>query len=100
MKPRKLLKEAERIASSYCITDGKKFRLKDFDPADTNGMKSKNAAQGMLEDSSPMLAEMQEKLYAQDVWALLLIFQGMDAAGKDGGVQHGMSGGDPGGWEG
>src|ERR1700682_507279 len=65
MKPRKLLKEAERIASSYCITDGKKFRLKDFDPADTNGMKSKDAAQGML------------------------------AAGKDGAIKHVMSGVNP-----
>jgi len=95
MKPRRLVKEAERIVSPYCITDGKKFRLKDFDPADTNGIKSKKAAQSMLESSSQMLAEMQEKLYAQDVWALLLIFQGMDAAGKDGGIKHVMSGINP-----
>ena len=95
MKPRKLLKEAERIASPYCITNGNKFRLKDFDPADTNGMKSKNAAQSMLEQSAVMLAEMQEMLYAQDVWALLLIFQGMDAAGKDGAIKHVMSGVNP-----
>jgi PPK2 family polyphosphate:nucleotide phosphotransferase len=95
MKPRKLVKEAERIVSAYCITDGKNFRLKDFDPADTNGIKSKKAAQSMLESSSLMLAEMQEKLYAQDVWALLLIFQGMDAAGKDGAIKHVMSGINP-----
>jgi PPK2 family polyphosphate:nucleotide phosphotransferase len=95
MKPRKLVKEAERIVSQYCITDGKNFRLKDFDPADTNGIKSKKAAQSMLESSSLMLAEMQEKLYAQDVWALLLIFQGMDAAGKDGAIKHVMSGINP-----
>jgi PPK2 family polyphosphate:nucleotide phosphotransferase len=95
MKPRKLVKEAERIVSPYCITDGKNFRLKDFDPADTNGIKSKKAAQSMLESSSLMLAEMQEKLYAQDVWALLLIFQGMDAAGKDGAIKHVMSGINP-----
>ena len=95
MKPRKLVKEAERIVSPYCITDGKKFRLKDFDPADTNGIKSKKAAQSMLESSSLMLAEMQEKLYAQDMWALLLIFQGMDAAGKDGAIKHVMSGINP-----
>jgi PPK2 family polyphosphate:nucleotide phosphotransferase len=95
MKPRKLIKEAERIVSPYCITDGKKFRLKDFDPADTNGIKSKKAAQNMLESSGLMLAEMQEKLYAQDVWALLLIFQGMDAAGKDGAIKHVMSGVNP-----
>lgn len=95
MKPRKLIKEAERIASLYCITDGKKFQLKDFDPADTNGIKSKKAAQDMLEQIGPMVAEMQEKLYAQDLWALLLIFQGMDAAGKDGAIKHVMSGVNP-----
>ena len=95
MKPRKLIKEAARIASPYCITDGKKFRLKDFDPADTNGMKSKKHAEKLLEHSNLMLTEMQEKLYAQDVWALLLIFQGMDAAGKDGAIKHVMSGINP-----
>ena len=95
MKPRKLIKEAERIASLYCITDGKKFRLKDFSPADTNGIKSKKAAQDMIEQIGPMVAEMQEKLYAQDLWALLLIFQGMDAAGKDGAIKHVMSGVNP-----
>src|ERR1700720_3684342 len=95
MKARKLVKEAERIVSPYCITDGKKFRLKDFDPADTDGIKSKKAAESMLGQSSLMLAEMQERLYAQDVWALLLIFQGMDAAGKDGAIKHVMSGINP-----
>jgi PPK2 family polyphosphate:nucleotide phosphotransferase len=99
MKPRKLVKEAERIVSPYCITDGKKFRLKDFDPADSDGIASKKAAESMLESSSQMLAEMQEKLYAQDLWALLVIFQGMDAAGKDGAVKHVMSGINPQGCE-
>jgi len=95
MKPRKLIKEAAQIASPYCITNGKKFRLKDFDPADTNGIKSKKHAEKVLQSSSLMLAEMQEKLYAQDEWALLLIFQGMDAAGKDGAIKHVMSGINP-----
>jgi len=95
MKTRKLVKEAARIASPYCVTEGKKFRLKDFDPGDTNGVTSKKVAQGLLQRSSLMLAEMQEKLYAQDVWALLLIFQGMDAAGKDGAIKHVMSGINP-----
>jgi len=95
MKTRKLVKEAARIAAPYCVTDGKKFRLKDFDTGDTNGVKSKKLAQGLLQRSSLMLAEMQEKLYAQDVWALLLIFQGMDAAGKDGAIKHVMSGINP-----
>ena len=95
MKTRKLIKEAVQIASPYCVTDGKKFRLKDFDPADTNGVKSKKHAQNVLQRSSLMLTEMQEKLYAQDLWALLLIFQGMDAAGKDGAIKHVMSGINP-----
>src|SRR5260221_10364138 len=88
MKPRKLIKEAQRIASPYCITNGEKFRLKDFDPGDTDGVKSKKVAQSMLQGSGLMLTEMQEKLYAQDQWALLLIFQGMDAAGQAGPTQH------------
>jgi PPK2 family polyphosphate:nucleotide phosphotransferase len=95
MKPRKVIKEAARIASKYCISDGKKFRLKDFDSGDTDGVKSKKTAESMIARSSGMLAEMQEKLYAQDVWALLLIFQGMDAAGKDGAIKHVMSGINP-----
>ena len=95
MKPRKLIKEAERIASPYCVTDGKKFRLRDCDPGDCGGVKSKKLAQNLLERSSAMLMEMQEKLYAQDVWALLLIFQGMGAAGKDGAIKHVMSGINP-----
>ena len=95
MKPRKFLKEAQRFSSLYCITDGKKFRLKDFDPTDTKGIKSKKAALGMVERIGPLVAEMQEKLYAQDQWALLLIFQGMDAAGKDGAIKHVMSGVNP-----
>src|ERR1700726_4836599 len=95
MKPRKLIKEATRIVSPYCVTDGKKFRLKDFDPGDTNGVKSKKHAQSILLRSCVMLAEMQEKLYAQDMWAVLLIFQGMDAAGKDGAIKHVMSGINP-----
>ncbi len=95
MKTRKLIKEAAKLASRYCITDGKKFRLKDFDPGDTDGMKSKKLAETVLERSSAMLTEMQEKLYAQDEWALLLIFQGMDAAGKDGAIKHVMSGINP-----
>jgi PPK2 family polyphosphate:nucleotide phosphotransferase len=58
-------------------------------------VKSKKVAQSLLEGSGVMLAEMQEKLYAQDLWALLLIFQGMDAAGKDGAIKHVMSGVNP-----
>jgi PPK2 family polyphosphate:nucleotide phosphotransferase len=95
MKQHKLIKETARLAEPYCVNKGEKFRLKDFDPADTNGVKSKKHAEKLLVESSAMASHMQEKLYAQDRWALLLIFQGMDAAGKDGAVKHVMSGVNP-----
>src|SRR6266480_7516944 len=99
MKHHKLLKEASRIIEPYCITNGGKFRLRDHDPADTNSVKNKQAAQSLLEDGIVCLSHMQEKLYAQDRWALLLIFQAMDAAGKDGAIKHVMSGVNPQGCE-
>jgi PPK2 family polyphosphate:nucleotide phosphotransferase len=95
MKIQKIAKEAAYISAPYCITDGTKFRLKDFDPADTNGMKSKQHAQTLLENGIQVLSHMQEMLYAQDRWGLLLIFQAMDAAGKDGAIKHVMSGVNP-----
>ncbi len=95
MKHRKLCKEASRIIEPYCIAKGEKFRLKDHDPADTNGIKDKQQAQGLLEDGTALLSHMQEKLYAQDRCGLLLIFQAMDAAGKDGAIKHVMSGVNP-----
>jgi len=95
MKHRKLCKEASRIIEPYCIAKGEKFRLKDHDPADTNGIQDKQQAQGLLEDGTALLSHMQEKLYAQDRWGLLLIFQAMDAAGKDGAIKHVMSGVNP-----
>jgi PPK2 family polyphosphate:nucleotide phosphotransferase len=99
MKHAKLLKEASRIIEPYCITKGEAFRLKDFDPADTDGLKDKRAAQTLLEDGIACLSHMQEMLYAQDRWALLLIFQALDAAGKDGVIKHVMSGVNPQGCE-
>src|SRR6266480_4584067 len=95
MKHKKQVKEANRIVEKYCITKGEKFRLKDYDPADTNGVKSKQHAENILERRIGLLSDMQEKLYAQDRWALLLIFQAMDAAGKDGAIKHVMSGVNP-----
>ena len=86
MKTRKLLEEARQLAAPFCVANGKKFRLKDFRPGDTQGVKSKSHAEKLLEESSVCASEMQERLYAQDRWALLLIFQGMDAAGKDGAI--------------
>jgi PPK2 family polyphosphate:nucleotide phosphotransferase len=95
MKYDKLIEEASRLAAPYCITDGVKFRLKDYDPADTNGVKSKRHAQTILDRRAGLLSHMQEKLYAQDRWALLVILQGLDAAGKDGMIKHVMSGVNP-----
>jgi len=95
MKHGKLLKESSRLCESYCITKGEDFRLKDHDPADTGGLKDKRQAQAVLDESVETLSHMQEKLYAQDRWALLLIFQAMDAAGKDGAIKHVMSGINP-----
>src|SRR2546430_352876 len=95
MKHKKQVKEAKRIVEKYCVTKGEKFRLKDYDPVDTNGVKSKQHAENILERRVGLLSDMQEKLYAQDRWALLLIFQAMDAAGKDGAIKHVMSGVNP-----
>ncbi len=84
-----------KVAHKFRIDDGKKFRLKDVDPADTGHWKSKEHAEEALAEGIARTAELQDKLYAQDNWALLLIFQAMDAAGKDGAVKHVMSGVNP-----
>jgi PPK2 family polyphosphate:nucleotide phosphotransferase len=79
----------------YCVENGGKFRLKDFDPAATHGIKSKKIAERELPRGVERLSDLQDKLYAQDRWAILLIFQAMDAAGKDGAIKHVMSGVNP-----
>jgi len=84
-----------KISSPFCIEDGKPFRLKDVDPGDTGGLKSKEKAREELAGGVKRLADLQEKLYAQDKWAVLLVFQAMDAAGKDGAIEHVMSGVNP-----
>jgi len=91
------LKRVLKIADQYRIDDGKKFRLKQVDPADTAGLKSelKGEAQTLLQQSVQHLADLQQKLYADDRWAVLLIFQALDAAGKDGTIKHVMSGLNP-----
>jgi PPK2 family polyphosphate:nucleotide phosphotransferase len=86
---------ASKLAKPYRVSDGVKFRLKDFDPQDTGEFKSKEEAKGLLEKSVAHIEELQDKLYAQDRWCLLLIFQAMDAAGKDGAIKHVMSGINP-----
>jgi PPK2 family polyphosphate:nucleotide phosphotransferase len=86
---------ASKRAKSYRVDDGKKFRLKDFDPADTGGLHSREHADELLQKGIASMADQQDKLYAQGRWALLLIFQAMDAAGKDGVIKHVMSGLNP-----
>src|SRR5262245_44197378 len=87
--------QAARFSRSFQVTDGSRFRLKDIDPGTTGHLKSKEHGRGWLERGVTRLCELQEKLYAQDRWALLLIFQAMDAAGKDGTIKHVMSGVNP-----
>jgi PPK2 family polyphosphate:nucleotide phosphotransferase len=86
---------ASKLCQPYRVDDGAEFRLKDFDPADTGELHSKEHADELLERGIARMAELQDKLYAQDRWALLLIFQAMDAAGKDGAIKHVMSGVNP-----
>src|SRR5258708_18543589 len=83
------------FAKPFQIADGSHFRLKDFNPAETLGLKSKEHAKEALERGIVRLAGLQEKLYAQDRWAILLILQAMDAAGKDSTIKHVMSGVNP-----
>jgi PPK2 family polyphosphate:nucleotide phosphotransferase len=83
------------FSRSYRVSNGKKFRLKDVDPADTGGLEDKEQAQKWLRKGVRALSDLQEKLYAQDKWGVLLIFQAMDAAGKDGAIKHVMSGINP-----
>ena len=84
----------------YRIDHPKRFRLADFDPADTVGMTvEKDEAKAQLERDIKKLKQLQEMLYAQDRWAVLAIFQGMDASGKDSAIEHVMSGINPQGCE-
>jgi PPK2 family polyphosphate:nucleotide phosphotransferase len=97
MKTKELIKKARTITHPFRVTDGDKFRLKDYDPADTLKFDSgdKSRAREALAMGVETLARLQDKLYAQDRWAVLLIFQAMDAAGKDGVIKHVMSGVNP-----
>jgi PPK2 family polyphosphate:nucleotide phosphotransferase len=97
MLDKKTWKKLDKLVRRYRVTDGRGFRLKDIDPGDTHGLKSqfKTQAKALLEQGVQWLAEEQDKLYAQDRWSVLLIFQAMDAAGKDGAIKHVMSGINP-----
>ncbi|HEY7304079.1 MAG TPA: polyphosphate kinase 2 family protein [Bryobacteraceae bacterium] len=96
--PRKPPKSLD-LLKPYRVQRGKGFRLRDFDPADTHGLNLEAEADDLLAESVARLSDMQDKLYAQDRWALLLIFQAMDAAGKDSIIGHVMSGVNPQGCE-
>ena len=97
MASKKSLRGISRFLEPYRITSGKGFRLKDHDPADTGGLDSedKPEAKRMLANGVERMAELQERLYASDEWGMLLVFQAMDAAGKDGTIKHVLSGVNP-----
>jgi len=84
-----------KLVKPYRVERGKHFRLRDHDPGHTGGVESKEEAERLLAEGVAKLADLQDKLYADDHWALLLIFQAMDAAGKDGAIKHVMSGVNP-----
>src|SRR5947208_6995412 len=98
MKTKEIIKRARGFAKPFRVSKGKDLRLKDVDPGDTlefTEKEHKSVAKEMLASGVMALTELQDKLYAQDKWALLLIFQAMDAAGKDGAIKHVMSGVNP-----
>ena len=97
MKADHLIKRARKLAAPFRVNDGKKFRLKDHNPGETLkfDQKDKERAKEALAQGVQALSELQDRLYAQDQWAVLLIFQAMDAAGKDGVIKHVMSGINP-----
>ena len=100
-KDKAQLKRIQKHIAPYRITRGKDFRLKDVDPRDTGGLKSedKGEAKEMLERGVEWLGKQQDMLFAQDHWAVLLVVQAMDAAGKDGTIKHVTSGMNPKGCE-
>ena len=85
-----------KLIEPYVVTKGKRFRLKDYDPDDTAGLDiEKKLASDLLQEGVGRLCDLQEKLYAQNTWGVLLIFQAMDAAGKGGAIEHVMTGVNP-----
>ena len=96
MARQEILDRIQKYVDPFRITKAKGFRLKDFDPGDTRGLKlDKGEAAELLQRGTEWLAEEQNVLYAQDCWSLLLVFQAMDAAGKDSTIKHVMSGVNP-----
>jgi PPK2 family polyphosphate:nucleotide phosphotransferase len=96
MARKEILDRIEKYVDPFRITKGKGFKLADFDPGDTCGLSlDKGDAADLLQRGTGWLAEEQDMLYAQNRWSLLLVFQAMDAAGKDGTIKHVMSGINP-----
>jgi PPK2 family polyphosphate:nucleotide phosphotransferase len=101
LNKKELIKQVKKISRNFCVTEGKEFKLKDYDPGEDDdlGPEDKPLAKEALKAGVDALATMQDILYAQDRWSILLIFQAMDAAGKDGAIKHVMSGVNPQGCE-
>src|SRR5215813_6382731 len=97
MKTKEVTKRAIPIAEAFRVTNGRDFRIKRIDAGDTLEFKAEDKARSkeVLASGVQALAELQDRLYAQDRWSVLLIFQAMDAAGKDGAIKHVMSGINP-----
>ncbi|MBX3734388.1 MAG: polyphosphate kinase 2 family protein [Verrucomicrobiae bacterium] len=97
MPLKEIARKAHKFAAPYRVTSGKQFRLDSWDPADTLhlGSEDKPRAREALALGVEALSGLQDRLYAQNQWAVLLIFQAMDAAGKDGAIKHVMSGINP-----
>jgi PPK2 family polyphosphate:nucleotide phosphotransferase len=90
-----MARDLSTLIKPYLVDNGRKFRLTHHDPGDSRWAKRKDEAKELLQKGVGRLARLQEKLYAQDQWGVLLIFQAMDAAGKDGAIKHVMSGINP-----
>src|SRR5579862_132857 len=95
MPRREILDVTQQYTTPFRITAGERFRLSDYDPGETCGVKDKGEASKLLREGIEWLAHEQDMLYAQDRWSLLLVFQAMDAAGKDSTIKHVMSGVNP-----
>ena len=97
LSKKELIKQAKKFSKKYCVGDGKNFKLKDYDskPSLDLGTEDKPLIKQTLQLGVDALAAMQDVLYAHDRWSLLVIFQAMDAAGKDGAIKHVMSGVNP-----
>jgi PPK2 family polyphosphate:nucleotide phosphotransferase len=92
-------RDLAKFIKPYVVDNGKRFRLKDHDPSDTRSVRTKKELKDLLQEGVGRLCKLQERLYAQGQWGVLLVFQAMDAAGKDSAIQHVMSGVNPQGCE-